>query len=69
MNFGTSPDDYRISGLMTQTEYQIFESRVLPVSKNWMPIQWALNLMVLAREQNKISADQILWNSQEASIY
>lgn len=52
---------------MTQAEYDIYESRVLPVSKCWLPIHWALHLMVQAREQGKIAADQILWNSQEVN--
>ncbi|KAI6176012.1 Bestrophin-like protein [Aphelenchoides bicaudatus] len=52
-------------GLMTQTECEIYTARKLPVSKAWIPIQWALNLLVQAREQNKIHADLILWNAQE----
>ncbi|KAI6216656.1 Bestrophin/UPF0187 family-containing protein [Aphelenchoides fujianensis] len=52
-------------GLMTPTEYDLYEARPLPISKSWLPIHWALNLVVLAREQGKIQADMICWQVQE----
>ncbi|KAI6220614.1 Bestrophin/UPF0187 family-containing protein [Aphelenchoides fujianensis] len=48
-------------GLMTPTEYDLYEARPLPISKSWLPIHWALNLVVHAREQGKIQADMICW--------
>ncbi|KAI6236174.1 Bestrophin/UPF0187 family-containing protein [Aphelenchoides besseyi] len=52
-------------GLMTTTEHDIYVARNLPISKFWIPIQWALNLVVKAREDGKIVADMVMWNIQE----
>ncbi|KAI6216833.1 Bestrophin/UPF0187 family-containing protein [Aphelenchoides fujianensis] len=52
-------------GLMTTTEYDLYEARPLPISKSWLPIHWALDHVVHAREQGKIQADMICWQVQE----
>jgi hypothetical protein len=50
---------------MTSREYEVFESHKMQLSKFWVPIQWALKLIVQAREEDKIATDQIMWNTQE----
>jgi hypothetical protein len=54
-----------IIGLMTSKERELYEACNLDLTKFWIPISWALNLLVVARDEEKISSDLIFWNTQE----
>lgn len=54
---------------MTEKEHEIYEECNLHLSKYWIPISWALNLLVAAREQEKIASDLIFWNTQEVETF
>ncbi|VDM80669.1 unnamed protein product [Strongylus vulgaris] len=47
------------SGLMTQKELEMFDAVKSPHSKYWLPIQWLLSLMTLAKEEGRIQGEYI----------
>ncbi|XP_058975706.1 bestrophin-2 isoform X3 [Musca domestica] len=50
------------AGLMHESEMKIFESlnQKSPMSKYWMPLVWATNIINRARKENLISSDHIV---------
>ncbi|XP_044254393.1 bestrophin homolog 22 isoform X2 [Tribolium madens] len=50
------------SGLMLESEKKIFElmDTKTPMSKYWMPLVWATNLIIRARKENLINSDQLV---------
>ncbi|RZC35484.1 bestrophin-2-like, partial [Asbolus verrucosus] len=50
------------SGLMLESEKKIFElmDTKTPMSKYWMPLVWATNIINRARKENLINSDQLV---------
>lgn len=50
------------AGLMLESEKKIFEimDSKSPMSKYWMPLVWATNIINRARKQNMIASDHIV---------
>uniref|UniRef100_A0A915E4E8 Bestrophin homolog n=1 Tax=Ditylenchus dipsaci TaxID=166011 RepID=A0A915E4E8_9BILA len=53
------------SGIMTQKEFEIFERKEMQDNKYWVPIQWAMMLVLKARQEDKICNDVIMFNIME----
>ncbi|KAE9419554.1 hypothetical protein Angca_006628 [Angiostrongylus cantonensis] len=47
------------SGLMTEREFEEYEAVVTPHAKYWLPIQWLLSLVTLARDESRIKGEHI----------
>ncbi|VDM56564.1 unnamed protein product [Angiostrongylus costaricensis] len=45
--------------LMTEREFEEYEAVVSPHSKYWLPIQWLLSLVTLARDECRIKGEHI----------
>lgn len=52
---------------MTAREMEEFEGVVTPHSKYWLPIQWLLSLVTLARDENRIKGEVIYVSLMDVS--